>query len=305
MIEYKHGDILQSETEAIINTVNCVGVMGRGIALQFKNAYPENFKAYAVACKAEQVVPGKMFVFETRMLTGPRYIINFPTKRHWKGKSRIEDIVAGLEDLVSVIQRYDIRSIAIPALGSGLGGLDWNEVKPLIESAVQPLEAVQIEIYEPKGAPSSDRMVHKTEVPRMTPGRAALVELMQRYLNGLLDPFISLLELHKLMYFMQESGEPLRLKYQKAHYGPYAENLRHVLSAIEGHLVSGYSDGGIILISNLLWYLVLQKKLKCSLSIGKIPYIAFSESLSLWMDLSLHLDWNCFQRFIGHSGMNR
>lgn len=244
MIEYRHGDILQSETEAIINTVNCVGVMGRGIALQFKNAYPDNFKAYAIACKEDKVVPGKMFVFETRMLTGPRYIINFPTKRHWKGKSRIEDIVAGLDDLVSVIKRYNIRSIAIPPLGSGLGGLDWNEVKPLIESAVQSLEAVQIEIYEPKGAPSSDRMVHKTEVPRMTPGRAALVELMQRYLNGLLDPFISLLELHKLMYFMQESGEPLRLKYKKAHYGPYAENLRHVLSAIEGHLVSGYSDGG-------------------------------------------------------------
>lgn len=246
MIEYRNGDILQSETEAIINTVNCVGVMGRGIALQFKNAYPDNFKAYATACKAKKVVPGKMFVFETNMLTGPRYIINFPTKRHWKGKSRIEDIVAGLDDLVNVIQCYDIRSIAIPALGSGLGGLDWTGVKPLIESAVQPLEAVRVEIYGPKGAPSSERMVHKTEVPKMTPGRAALVELMQRYLNGLLDPFISLLELHKLMYFMQESGEPLHLKYQKAHYGPYAENLRHVLSAIEGHLVSGYLDGGDI-----------------------------------------------------------
>lgn len=114
MIEYRHGDILQSETEAIINTVNCVGVMGRGIALQFKNAYPDNFKAYAAACKAGQVIPGKMFVFETGRLTGPRYIINFPTKRHWKGKSRIEDIVAGLDDLVSVIRHYDIHSIAIP-----------------------------------------------------------------------------------------------------------------------------------------------------------------------------------------------
>ncbi|ECY6337593.1 type II toxin-antitoxin system antitoxin DNA ADP-ribosyl glycohydrolase DarG [Salmonella enterica] len=246
MIEYRHGDILQSETEAIINTVNCVGVMGRGIALQFKNAYPDNFKAYAAACKAGQVIPGKMFVFETGRLTGPRYIINFPTKRHWKGKSRIEDIVAGLDDLVSVIRHYDIHSIAIPRLGSGLGGLDWLDVKPLIESAVRPLEGVQVEIYDPKGAPSSERMAHKTEVPKMTPGRAALVELMQRYLNGLLDPFISLLELHKLMYFMQESGEPLRLKYQKAHYGPYAENLRHVLNAIEGHMISGYSDGGDI-----------------------------------------------------------
>lgn len=244
MIEYRQGDILQAETEAIINTVNCVGVMGRGIALQFKNAYPDNFKAYVVACKAEQVIPGKMFVFETGQLTGPRYIINFPTKRHWKGKSRLEDIIAGLDDLVAVIRRNGIRSIAIPPLGSGLGGLDWQDVKPLIESAVQPLEEVQIVIYDPKGAPSSERMVHKTEVPKMTAGRAALVELMQRYLNGVLDPFISLLELHKLMYFMQESGEPLRLKYRKAHYGPYAENLRHVLNAIEGHMISGYSDGG-------------------------------------------------------------
>ncbi|AYH06837.1 type II toxin-antitoxin system antitoxin DNA ADP-ribosyl glycohydrolase DarG [Pectobacterium parmentieri] len=244
MIEYRQGDILQAETEAIINTVNCVGVMGRGIALQFKNAYPDNFKAYAASCKTKQVVPGKMFVFETGQLTNPRYIINFPTKRHWKGKSRLEDIVAGLDDLVAVIRKHDIRSIAIPPLGSGLGGLDWQDVKPLIESAVQPLESVQIAIYDPNGAPSSERMVHKTEVPKMTAGRAALVELMQRYLNGLLDPFISLLELHKLMYFMQESGEPLRLKYQKAHYGPYAENLRHVLNAIEGHMISGYSDGG-------------------------------------------------------------
>lgn len=244
MIEYRYGDILHADTEAIINTVNCVGVMGRGIALQFKNAYPDNFKAYAKACKAEQVKPGKMFVFETRQLTGPRYIINFPTKRHWKGKSRMEDIVSGLEDLIQVIEDNNIRSIAIPPLGSGLGGLEWQEVKPLIESAVQPLEQVQVAIYDPKGAPSSERMVHKTEVPRMTAGRAALIELIQRYLNGLLDPFISLLELHKLMYFMQEAGEPLRLKYQKAHYGPYAENLRHVLNAIEGHMISGYYDGG-------------------------------------------------------------
>lgn len=244
MIEYRHGDILHADTEAIINTVNCVGVMGRGIALQFKNAYPDNFKAYAKACKAEQVKPGKMFVFETNQLTGPRYIVNFPTKRHWKGKSRIEDIVSGLEDLVRVVENYNIRSIAIPPLGSGLGGLEWQDVKPLIESAVKPLEQVQIAIYDPKGAPSSERMVHKTEVPQMTAGRAALIELMQRYLNGLLDPFISLLEIHKLMYFLQEAGQPLRLKYKKAHYGPYAENLRHVLNAIEGHMISGYSDGG-------------------------------------------------------------
>ena len=246
MIDCKRGDIFQAESEAIINTVNCVGVMGRGIALQFKNAYPENFKAYAAACKAKQVVPGKMFVFDTEQLTFPRYIINFPTKRHWKGQSRMEDITSGLDDLVRVIQQYNIRSVAIPPLGSGLGGLNWDEVKPLIISAMKPLEHVDVSIYEPNGAPTSDKMVHRKSVPNMTPGRAALVELMQTYLNGMLDPSISLLELHKLMYFLQESGEPLRLKYEKAHYGPYAKNLSHVLNAIEGHMVSGYLDGGDI-----------------------------------------------------------
>jgi O-acetyl-ADP-ribose deacetylase (regulator of RNase III) len=244
MIEYRSGDILKEKTEALINTVNCVGVMGRGIALQFKNAFPENFKAYAAACKNEEVQPGRMFVFETGQLTNPRYIINFPTKRHWRGKSRMEDIEAGLKALVDTIRRYNIRSIAVPPLGSGLGGLDWPEVKLRIEAALQPLSDVRTIIYEPKGAPMTEKMVHNREVPTMTAGRAALVELMNRYLGGLLDPFVTLLEVHKLMYFMQEAGEPLRLKYQKAPYGPYAENLRHVLHAIEGHLVSGYADGG-------------------------------------------------------------
>lgn len=244
MIEYKTGDILREDAEAIINTVNCVGVMGRGIALQFKNAFPQNFKAYAVACKNEEVQPGRMFVFETGQLTNPRYIVNFPTKRHWRGKSRMEDIETGLKDLVDVIHQFNIRSVAIPPLGSGLGGLDWSEVRPRIEEAMQPLSDVRAIIYEPKGAPATEKMAHNREVPTMTAGRAALVELMSRYLSGLLDPSVTLLEVHKLMYFMQEAGEPLRLKYQKASYGPYAENLRHVLHAIEGHLVAGYADGG-------------------------------------------------------------
>ena len=244
MIEYNCGDILREDAEALVNTVNCVGVMGRGIALQFKKAFPENFKAYAVACKNEEVQPGKMFVFETGQLTNPRYIINFPTKRHWRGKSRMEDIESGLKALAETIQQYNIHSIAIPPLGSGLGGLNWSKVRPRIESALQPLTNLRVIIYEPKGAPSSDKMVHNREVPTMTAGRAALVELMERYLAGLLDPFVTLMEVHKLMYFMQEAGEPLRLKFQKALYGPYAENLRHVLHAIEGHLVSGYADGG-------------------------------------------------------------
>lgn len=244
MIEYKSGDILSEDAEALVNTVNCVGVMGRGIALQFKKAFPENFKAYASACKREEVQPGRMFIFETGQLTNPRYIINFPTKRHWRGKSRMEDIEAGLKALVDTVHRYNIRSIAIPPLGSGLGGLDWSEVKSHIETALQPLTDVRVIVYEPAGAPATAKMAHTYNVPSMTAGRAALVELMSRYLGGLLDPFVTLLEVHKLMYFMQEAGEPLRLTYRKAPYGPYAENLRHVLHAMEGYFVSGYADGG-------------------------------------------------------------
>ena len=241
MIEFKTGDILRADVEALVNTVNCVGIMGRGIALQFKNDFPENFKAYEAACEREEVRPGKMFVFETRTLTNPKFIINFPTKRHWRGKSRMEDIDSGLKALVEEIRTRGIRSIAIPPLGSGLGGLNWAEVRPRIVEALRFLNDLQVIVFEPNSAPVATK---SREVPNMTAGRAALVVLMHRYLGGLMDPFITLIEIQKLMYFMQEAGEPLRLNYIKHHYGPYADNLRHVLTKIEGHLVSGYNDGG-------------------------------------------------------------
>lgn len=243
MIQFKTGDILEERVDAVVNTVNCVGVMGRGIALQFKGAFPENFKAYQAACKRHEVQPGRMFVFETGLLTPPRFIINFPTKRHWRGKSRMQDISLGLVALVEEIRSRGIRSIAIPPLGSGLGGLDWDEVRPCIEGALAGLDNVQVVVYEPSQGHTDSRPNRSTSVPGMTAGRAALVGLMHRYLNGLLDPFITLLEAHKLMYFMQTAGEPLRLEYSKGPYGPYAENLRHVLKAVEGHMISGYTNG--------------------------------------------------------------
>jgi O-acetyl-ADP-ribose deacetylase (regulator of RNase III) len=239
-IELRTGDILKTDAEAIVNTVNCVGIMGRGIALQFKNAYPANFKAYKAACDAELVQPGRMFVFETGKFT-PRYIINFPTKRHWKGKSRIEDIDAGLAALAQEIGLRGIKSIAVPPLGAGLGGLDWYEVLPRIKSALEGIPDLHVIIFEPKGAPDT---VRASSVPQMTSGRASLVTLMHRYLQGLMDPFVTLIEVQKLMYFMQEAGQPLRLKYVKHHYGPYATNLAHVLHRIEGYFVAGYQDGG-------------------------------------------------------------
>jgi O-acetyl-ADP-ribose deacetylase (regulator of RNase III) len=251
-MEFTKGNLLLAETEALVNTVNCVGHMGRGIAAQFKKAYPANFRAYELACKRGEVVPGRMFIFETGQLTAPRLIINFPTKRHWRGMSRMEDIESGLAALVTEVRQRGIRSIAIPPLGCGLGGLDWQEVRPRIEAAFAPLTDVQAVVFEPDADPvaaaidrsASQPRGERAALPMMTPGRAVLVSLVERYLAGLMDPAITLLEVHKLMYFAQEAGEGLRLKYTKAAYGPYAENLRHVLHAIEGHLIRGYGDGG-------------------------------------------------------------
>jgi O-acetyl-ADP-ribose deacetylase (regulator of RNase III) len=156
----------------------------------------------------------------------------------------MEDIESGLLALAAVIKERGIRSIAITPVGSGLGGLSWPQVRTRIEDVLGKLESVRILVYEPDPAHSTLIHARTAEEPKITSGRAALVVLMDRYLAGLLDPFVSLLEVHKLMYFLQEAGEPLRLSFVKAPYGPYAENLRHVLRAVEGHLVTGYSDGG-------------------------------------------------------------
>lgn len=244
MIEFKRGDVLAEDAEALVNSVNCVGVMGRGVALQFKRAWPENFKAYAGACKRGELKPGRLFVFETGRLTNPRFIINFPTKRHWRGKARLEDIEAGLDALVREVRRRGIRSIALPPLGAGLGGLRWLDVRRRMEEAMRRLSGVRVVVFEPGGAAEAGVGRRARVAPRMTPGRAVLVGLIDRYLRGFLDPFVSLLEVHKLMYFMQEGGEPLRLRIAKGPYGPYAENLRNVLSAIEGHFITGYGAGG-------------------------------------------------------------
>lgn len=150
MIQSIQGNLLESQVDALVNAVNCVGVMGNGIALQFKNTFPENYDMYRAACRRGEVVPGKMFITEFHREEPPRYIINFPTKRHWRELSRITDIDAGLTALIATVERLNIQSIAIPPLGCGLGGLDWNDVRPRIESVfTRRAPDVRVLLFEP------------------------------------------------------------------------------------------------------------------------------------------------------------
>jgi len=174
MIRFVQGDLLQADAEALVNPVNCVGVMGKGLALQFKNAFPANFKAYAVACERGDVQPGRMFVFETRQRRRPQLIVNFPTKRHWRDRSRLEDIRTGLDALVREIWTRNIGSIAIPALGSGLGGLKWAEVRPLVERALQAVPDVEALVFEPASSFEPSALPHGfTDAPNTRAGCAA------------------------------------------------------------------------------------------------------------------------------------
>lgn len=241
VIEYRRGDLLAADAEAVVNTVNTVGVMGKGVALQFRQAFPDNYKAYQRACKAGEVVPGRMFVFERGQLGGPRLIINFPTKRHWKGKARIEDIEAGLVDLVDVLRRFDVQSVAVPPLGCGNGGLPWSEVRPLIDAALAEVEGLTALVYEPSGAPAARSQRVATKRPRLTRVRADLLVAFESYLR---DPSATLTKLvaQKMAYLLQSAGEPLNLNFVKGKYGPYAENLNHALQDLEGHYIVGCGD---------------------------------------------------------------
>lgn len=245
MIETTKGNLLKAPAEALVNTVNTVGVMGKGIALQFRQAFPEMYRAYEKACEDGDVQLGQVQVFDLGGLVGgPRWIINFPTKGDWRSRSRLADVETGLADLVAKVRKLGIRSIAVPPLGCGNGGLDWREVRPRIEHAFAALPDVQVLLYEPAGAPKSAVMPNRTTRPKLTLGQAALVGLMDRYLKGLLDPFVSLLEIHKLMYFLKAAGENLpRLTFRKDSYGPYSPDLRHGLIRMEKHLTRGFGEG--------------------------------------------------------------
>jgi O-acetyl-ADP-ribose deacetylase (regulator of RNase III) len=240
VVEFVTGNLLDAEVDALVNTVNTKGVMGKGVALQFRRAFPENYKAYRAACAAGHVELGRMFVFHAGRLERPRFIINFPTKAHWKSRSRLTDVETGLLDLRRVIIELDIQSVALPPLGCGLGGLRWSDVRPRIADALADLP-VRALVFEPHGAPVPERMPERRERPRMTAFRATLIWLLGRYLAP--GESASPLEVQKLLYFLQEAGEPLRLTFAKQRYGPYADAARHAVERLEGHHLTGFGDG--------------------------------------------------------------
>jgi O-acetyl-ADP-ribose deacetylase (regulator of RNase III) len=246
MLESCSGNLLEADVEALVNTVNCVGVMGKGLALQFKQEFPENFEEYRRACQSGEVKPGQMFVVPTGRLTNPRYIINFPTKRHWKNPSRIEDIETGLLALIETVKQLGIHSIAVPPLGCGNGGLAWARVAPLIEAAFVQVPNVRVLIFEPP-ATKPATVTASTSFPPLTRSRALLIVLMEQYLS--LDYPLTTLEIQKLAYLLQAAGEPLCLQFVQGEQGPYAANLHPVLRQFERHMIEGYrpdNDGAEI-----------------------------------------------------------
>lgn len=246
MIESGHGNLLTADVEALVNTVNTVGVMGKGIALQFKRAFPANYRAYRAACARGDMRLGQVLLFDTGVLGPRRYILNFPTKQHWRSRSRLEDVRSGLDSLVDLVRERGITSVAIPALGCGNGGLSWSDVCPLIEEACQRMPEVRAVVFAPEGAPAPASMPNATRRPRLTGQRAALVVAIERYLGRarLLEvrDGVSELEVQKIAYLLQVLGAPLCLDFARGRYGPYAPSLGHVMDRLEGHYLIGFGD---------------------------------------------------------------
>jgi O-acetyl-ADP-ribose deacetylase (regulator of RNase III)/uncharacterized protein YwgA len=244
MIKYTTGNLLNAKTDALVNTVNTVGVMGKGIALQFKERYKENFRVYHAKAKAKELKVGDILVVKDHDLSGAKLIFNFPTKQHWKGNSKMEYIEAGLEDLKRKIIEYGVKSIALPPLGCGNGGLDWNVVKALIERELKDLP-VEILVFEPNASIKAqlEKETRKPEVKKLTPGRAMLLYLMFLY-EEKGEPG-SVFVANKLAYFLQRSGEKMRLTFQPHLYGPYSAQVQHVLYSLNGKYLSGLEQNQI------------------------------------------------------------
>lgn len=240
MIKYVTGDLLSADTQALVNTVNTVGVMGKGIALQFKENFPNNYNVYRKACKDKSLQVGRLLVVKDRTVEKEIIIINFPTKKDWKHRSKLEYIEKGLQELVKVIPQYGIKSIAIPPLGCGNGGLNWVDVKPLMEKYLSPFTDVNILIFSPDKAIKEILMKQDaTREIRLTDVRAMLLYAMFYYESG--GEASSLFVANKISFFYQLIGAPefKRIKFSAERYGPYSVNVGHIVHALNGKFIKG------------------------------------------------------------------
>ncbi|MCX6270421.1 MAG: macro domain-containing protein [Bacteroidetes bacterium] len=239
MIKYLTGNILESDADALINTVNTVGVMGKGIALQFKKAYYNNYKAYVEACKKNEIEIGKLFIVkDSNLSSGEKYIINFPTKKDWRKPSEYSFIDAGLDDLIRVLKEYNIKSIAIPPLGAGNGGLEWEKVKKIIEHKLSNLD-VEIIVFEPT---QHIKEQLKKERVKLTDARALLLYVLYDLVRN--GEYVSEFSSEKVCYFLQRFGAKkyFNLDFSPNFYGPYSGKVRFVLNVLNGSYIMGYSD---------------------------------------------------------------
>lgn len=256
MIRYTSGNLLESEAEALVNTVNEVGVMGKGIALMFREAFPESSRAYAEACERGEVQVGRVLITENLGLTGPRWIIHFPTKKHWRNPSQLPWVREGLQDLARVVAEKKIRSIAVPPLGCGHGGLDWLQVRTEIETSLGKIPGLDVMVYEPVQA--YQNAPKRQGVLDLTPARALIAEMVRRY--SVLGIGCSNLEVQKLAWFLQRAilraglPDPLKLSFSANRYGPYADQLRHLLDGLDGsylHCDKRLADAGPL---DAIWF---------------------------------------------------
>ena len=238
MIRYTIGNLLEAHSQALVNTVNTVGVMGKGIALQFKEAFPDNYKQYVDACRNKWLQPGKLLIVKEKTLHEERIIINFPTKTEWYQKSKYEYIEKGLIALSEELKKGEIKSIAIPPLGCGNGGLNWNSVKQLIEKYLSSFTDIEITLYEPSEAVKEMLKGEKiNKVSKLTPARAMLIYALFYYES--MGETSSLFVANKLAWFLQRMGENLKLKFDASHYGPYSVQVAHLLHNVNGKYIKG------------------------------------------------------------------
>lgn len=238
MIHYLKGNMFDSGAMALVNTVNLQGVMGKGIARQFKTYFPQNYIAYQKACKDGSIAIGKPFVYEEETLNGPKLIINFPTKNSWRKPSEYVYIEKGLESLISIIESYHITSIAIPPLGAGNGGLQWEKVKTIIDRIMTKVGA-EVYVYEPTQF-LQEKL--RAERVKLTDARALLLYVLYDLVRQGED--VSEFSCEKVCYFLQRFGakDIFKLTYRPYYYGPYSGKVRFVLQYLNGSYIMGYSD---------------------------------------------------------------